>query len=67
MTLDTCCRYTGLLASGAMSVPGTGNGPFGAGRGVPSGIPKLEDKKPGCVVTSAWLITEIGSFRSCCS
>ena len=69
-TFDTCCRYTGLVGSGAVSLRGTGNGPFGGGSVVPAGIPKLALKKAGKfagVVASAGLMTEIGLFRSCCS
>ena len=69
-TFETCCRYTGLVGSGAMSLPGTGNGPFGGGSVVPAGIPKLALKKAvkfAGVVANAELMTEIGLLRSCCS
>ena len=35
IVFDTCCRYTGLVGSGAVSLPGTGKGPFGGGSVVP--------------------------------
>ena len=67
---DTCWRYTGLVGSGAVSLPGTGKDPLGGGSVVPAGIPKLALKKAGKfagVVANAGLMTEIGLFRSCCS
>ena len=70
IVFDTRWRYTGLVGSGVLSLPGTGNGPFGRGSTVPGGIPKLVLKKSGKVagvVANAELTTEIGLFRSCCS
>ena len=73
MVFDTCWRYTELVGSGTVSLPGIGKGPFGggsAGAVVTEDGKKLASTKASKFdgfVARAELITEIGLLCSCCS